>query len=192
MSAKKKIAVLATLDTKGAEAGFLKEQLERMGGEAYLVDLGVIGTPAVAADATREEVALAGGTALETLLEDPSRDAAAPVMVAGAIEILRTTMHAEVLIPFQVIGQEAHASLQGNQDAGVDQQVELHLVQNRSRLLQETRSQGLKHRGVRTYLIQIALVLGGRAQHSAHHVAEVIERAAWHDRVEVDDADRLA
>ncbi len=90
----KTIAVLATLDTKGAEADYLRDQLERLGGRAFVVDMGVIGTPEARADATREEVARAGGTPLDDLLKHPSRDTAAPVMVAGAIRLLTQKLEA--------------------------------------------------------------------------------------------------
>jgi uncharacterized protein (UPF0261 family) len=89
MAKAKTIAILATLDTKGAEAQYLREQLERLGSRALVVDMGVVGEPASSADATRGEVATLGGTPLTELLQDPSRDAAAPVMVAGAISLLR-------------------------------------------------------------------------------------------------------
>ncbi len=83
-----RIAVLATLDTKGPEAAFVGEQLRRLGSEPVLVDLGVIGTPAVPADIERDAVAAAGGTPLAKLLEAPTRETAAPVMVAGATKLL--------------------------------------------------------------------------------------------------------
>src|SRR5687768_17332791 len=54
------IAVLATLDTKGEEARFLREQLAELGSKALLVDLGVLGEPVTTADVTREQVAEAG------------------------------------------------------------------------------------------------------------------------------------
>jgi len=82
------IAVLATLDTKGAEAQFLRERIEALGSQALLFDLGVVGTPGTRADVTREAVSLAGGTALTDLLRDPTRAAASPVMVAGATKLL--------------------------------------------------------------------------------------------------------
>lgn len=86
--AKKKIAILATLDTKGAEAQFLKAQLKQLGSKAWIVDLGVLGTPQGDADVTRKEVAKAGGTPLAELAKSPTREAAAPVMIAGATALL--------------------------------------------------------------------------------------------------------
>lgn len=84
----KKIVVLATLDTKGIEARYVKEQIEKMGASALIVDVGVVGQPATRADITREEVAEAGGTALSKLLENPDREIAAPVMAEGATKIV--------------------------------------------------------------------------------------------------------
>jgi uncharacterized protein (UPF0261 family) len=89
--ARKTIAVLATLDTKGAEADFLREQLQELGSKALLIDMGVLGKPAVKAakkDLTRQEVAKAGGTPLSRLRMDPTREAAQPVMVRGAAQLL--------------------------------------------------------------------------------------------------------
>jgi uncharacterized protein (UPF0261 family) len=84
----KTIAVLATLDTKGQEAQYLREQIEKAGDEALVIDVGVVGQPAARPDITREEVAEAGGTSLAELLQDPDREVAAPVMAAGATKIV--------------------------------------------------------------------------------------------------------
>ena len=69
----KTIAVLTTLDTKGDESQYLREQIEALGGRALLVDMGVVGAPGARADVTREEVAAAGGTSLDELLAEPTR-----------------------------------------------------------------------------------------------------------------------
>jgi uncharacterized protein (UPF0261 family) len=84
----KKIVVLATLDTKGVEAQYVREQIEGMGESALVVDVGVVGQPATRADITRKEVAEAGGVSLSKLLEDPDREVAAPVMAKGAAKIV--------------------------------------------------------------------------------------------------------
>ena len=89
------VAVLATLDTKGEEADYLRRQVEGLGGTAHLIDIGVVGSPLVEADVSREEVARAGGTPLGTLLENPTRDAASPVMIAGATKILLELLDAD-------------------------------------------------------------------------------------------------
>lgn len=84
----RKIVVLATLDTKGIEAQYIRKQIEKMGESALIVDVGVIGQPATKADISREEVAEAGGTPLATLLKNPDREVAAPVMAEGAAKIV--------------------------------------------------------------------------------------------------------
>jgi uncharacterized protein (UPF0261 family) len=86
--ARKTIVVLATLDTKGEEAWYIKERLEAAGDKALIVDAGVVGVPACSADISREEVARAGGKELAELLEHPDREVAAPVMASGAAAII--------------------------------------------------------------------------------------------------------
>ena len=86
---KKTIAILATLDTKGPEADYLRQQVQGFKQNALVIDTGVVGEPAVKADITREEVAEAGGTPLSELLKDPTQEKAHPVMTAGAASILK-------------------------------------------------------------------------------------------------------
>jgi uncharacterized protein (UPF0261 family) len=84
----KSVVVLSTLDTKGKETAFLKEQIERAGCKAVLADMGVVGKASIPADVTREQIAEAGGTPLASLLADPSREKASPVMVRGAAKLI--------------------------------------------------------------------------------------------------------
>ncbi|MGB7093349.1 MAG: Tm-1-like ATP-binding domain-containing protein [Anaerolineales bacterium] len=84
----KTIIILATLDTKGIETQYVREQIEKLGEKALVVDVGVVGKPATMADITRQEVAQAGGTPLNTLLEKPDREVAAPIMADGATKII--------------------------------------------------------------------------------------------------------
>jgi uncharacterized protein (UPF0261 family) len=82
------IAVLATLDTKGTEAQYLADQIQQMGHQPLLIDIGVVGAPLARANITREEVAEAGGSSLERLLKNPTREQAAPIMATGATQIV--------------------------------------------------------------------------------------------------------
>lgn len=104
----KTIVVLATLDTKGREAQFLREQIEKLGDRALLIDTGVVGAPAAQADITRQQVAEAGGTPLVNLLDHPTREVAAPVMAAGATKIVT-----ELAASGQVHGIVAMGGTQG-------------------------------------------------------------------------------
>jgi uncharacterized protein (UPF0261 family) len=93
------VVVLATLDTKGEEADYLRRRIEAQGARALLVDLGVVGEPQVAADVTREQVAAAGGADWAALAAAPTREASAPIMATGATALLlphvrRGTAHA--------------------------------------------------------------------------------------------------
>jgi uncharacterized protein (UPF0261 family) len=85
----KTVALLSTLDTKGQETAYLRDRIEALGGTAILIDIGVIGEPGTAADVTRQQVAQAGGKPLAEILENPTRQDASPVMIAGAGRILR-------------------------------------------------------------------------------------------------------
>jgi uncharacterized protein (UPF0261 family) len=84
----KTIIILATLDTKGQEAQYIRDQIEGLGDKSLVIDVGVVGEAAARADITRAEVAEAGGTPLAELLEDPDREVAAPVMATGATHIV--------------------------------------------------------------------------------------------------------
>ena len=83
------VAVLATLDTKGVESAYVKERIEALGGEALLIDMGLVGEPGTPADISREELIAAGGSSLEALLKKPDRQEAAPVLIAGATAVLQ-------------------------------------------------------------------------------------------------------
>ena len=65
MSQVMNIVVIATLDTKGEEAGFIRDRIAEKGHTPIVVDPGSTGAPMIAADVSREEVALAGGESLE-------------------------------------------------------------------------------------------------------------------------------
>jgi uncharacterized protein (UPF0261 family) len=88
----KTIVIVATLDTRGDEVEFLKGLIENKGHTVVTVDVGVMGSPHMVADFTREEVAEAGGKSLRQLVEAANagadRKQATDVMIAGAREIV--------------------------------------------------------------------------------------------------------
>jgi uncharacterized protein (UPF0261 family) len=88
LSADKTIIVMATLDTKGTEALFIRRHIEGCGLKAVLIDTGVVDRPSATADIPRERVAEAGGVAFSKLSEKPTREEAAPVMAEGATRIV--------------------------------------------------------------------------------------------------------
>jgi uncharacterized protein (UPF0261 family) len=85
----KTVYVLATLDTKGVEAAFVRDQLVRLKVPAQIVDTGCIGAPAVEADIPREEVFKAAGTSLAAMREKNDRGEAVKAAAKGAAVLIR-------------------------------------------------------------------------------------------------------
>lgn len=88
------VVLVGTLDTKGAEYGWLKERLLDNGVDVVVVDAGVIGEPRVRADIPRAEVARSAGLELERLRAEGDRGAAVTAMAGAAAETVRR-LHAE-------------------------------------------------------------------------------------------------
>ncbi len=81
------VAVLGTLDTKGREVAYLADAVRRQGQVPWLIDIGLRGTPSVAADVGRDEVARAAGTSMAAL-EAEERTEAMRAMGRGAAALL--------------------------------------------------------------------------------------------------------
>jgi uncharacterized protein (UPF0261 family) len=81
---KKTALIIVTLDTKGAEALFLKEVLERRGLDVIVMDAGIYPSVHGGGDIGRQEVALAGGRSIEQLLDKGDRGEAIRTMMEGA------------------------------------------------------------------------------------------------------------
>jgi uncharacterized protein (UPF0261 family) len=82
------IVVIATLDTKGEEAGFIRQTIVDKGHTPVVVDPGSMGTPMIAADISREEVALAAGESLEAILSRKDKAYAQQRMVQGLTDVV--------------------------------------------------------------------------------------------------------
>jgi uncharacterized protein (UPF0261 family) len=88
MSAKPRVAVVGTFDTKGHELSFLSEVIRAYGVDVVTVDCGVVGQPSAEVDISAEEVAGAGGVSLAELRSSASRADAIAVMGKGAEAVL--------------------------------------------------------------------------------------------------------
>lgn len=84
----KTIAILATVDTKGDECAYLRDEIIRMGAKVLMMDIGVVGDAEIPVDICNTDIAALGGTTLEELRLSPSRVVASEVMVRGATKIL--------------------------------------------------------------------------------------------------------
>jgi uncharacterized protein (UPF0261 family) len=83
-----KIIVIATLDTKGEEAAFIRDEILKKGHQPVLIDPGSMGDPMISADVTREEVALASGESLEQIRTRKDKAYIQERMIAGLINIV--------------------------------------------------------------------------------------------------------
>ena len=84
------VVLVGTLDTKGAEYGYVRDRLRAAGCEVILVDAGVLGEPLITPDISRAEVARAAGTTIEALVAQADRGTAIETMARGATQIVRT------------------------------------------------------------------------------------------------------
>ncbi len=85
----KTVAVIATFDTKGAEAEFVRHAIEAAGVAVFSVDVGVIGGHSFRADIGPGDVAAAGETTLAALVAGGDRGVAVEAMARGAAVTVR-------------------------------------------------------------------------------------------------------
>ena len=88
MIRKRTIAILATLDTKGEEAAYIRGRLENLNCSATIIDIGPLGPPGVRPDIDNGEVARQGGRELAALLKTGERDRIMEIMGKGARKLL--------------------------------------------------------------------------------------------------------
>jgi uncharacterized protein (UPF0261 family) len=84
--AKKSVVVMGTLDTKGAEILFLKQQLERKQCAVTVIDVSMGGQPSSRTNVGPDEIARLGGSTIEKIRASRDRDWLTRVMEIGAME----------------------------------------------------------------------------------------------------------
>jgi uncharacterized protein (UPF0261 family) len=82
---KKYLLIIATLDTKGREAAYVKDCVQTLGIHPILMDVGTLGEPLTHPDITRGEVVEAAGCHLDLIKEKDRSVAFAAVQKGGAI-----------------------------------------------------------------------------------------------------------
>jgi uncharacterized protein (UPF0261 family) len=85
-----RVVLLGTMDTKGAEYAFVRDQLRAAGLQTLLVDAGVLGDPAVDVDISRDQVAEAAGTTVGDLVAGGDRGSAVLTMADGARRLIES------------------------------------------------------------------------------------------------------
>jgi len=88
------VLLIGTLDTKGAEIAYLRDLLRQAGIATLVMDAGVIGPSALAADISREAVFAAAGTSLEAVRRQSDRGRAVTLAAQGA-SALALQLHQE-------------------------------------------------------------------------------------------------
>ena len=82
------IAILGTMDTKGAEHGFVADVIRQRGHNVLIVDVGTLGEPQIKPDITRSEIAAAADVDFATLVARQDRGEAVTAMSRGAPLVL--------------------------------------------------------------------------------------------------------
>ena len=85
----KTVLLIATFDTKGEEALFLKERMEARGVRVLTMDTGILSSPEVGVDIDREEVARRGGVPLQEAVASGDKGKCILNMIRGAEVVCR-------------------------------------------------------------------------------------------------------
>jgi uncharacterized protein (UPF0261 family) len=85
---RKAIGIIATLDSKGEQAAFIRAIVEKRGHLALSIDTGILGTPAFPAGVSRDAVAAAAGTTVAALATLGDRGKALGIMLEGAATLV--------------------------------------------------------------------------------------------------------
>jgi uncharacterized protein (UPF0261 family) len=86
---KKNLLVIATLDTKGREAAYVRDSAAECGAHPILMDIGVLGAPQTRPDITNMELAEAAGYELEDLIKARDRAGALRAIQEGGSLLAR-------------------------------------------------------------------------------------------------------
>jgi uncharacterized protein (UPF0261 family) len=85
----KTVVMVGSLDTKGQEFAYVNKLIEAEGLDTLVIDIGVMGEPALEPDVKRDAVAEAGGGDLAYLASGEHKDEAMRVMAAGLAVVVR-------------------------------------------------------------------------------------------------------
>lgn len=83
------ILCIGTLDTKGEEVKYIKDQILKRNHNVMVIDPGILGEPLFTADITREEVAAAADSTLEDVRKSKTAQEARSIMKQGLLNIVR-------------------------------------------------------------------------------------------------------
>src|SRR5260370_25490558 len=81
------VLLIGTLDTKGTEIAFVREQILAAGLDVLVVDAGVLNPPALAPDISRDQLYAAAGTSCDALKKAADRGKAIKAAARGAAKL---------------------------------------------------------------------------------------------------------
>ena len=91
------ILIVGTVDTKSDEIDFMREQVLSAGGQALIMDVGVLAQGRLIPDMTNTEVANAAGVTLQQVIDSGDENSAMALMAQGASN-LASQLHREGLM----------------------------------------------------------------------------------------------
>jgi uncharacterized protein (UPF0261 family) len=86
---RKRLLIITTLDTKGREAGHVRDCVQKLGIEPVVMDVGTLGKPLTRPDITRHEVAEAAGYRLEDFIKERNRSLSVKAVQEGGAILTR-------------------------------------------------------------------------------------------------------
>ena len=101
---KKYVVVIGTLDTKGEELLFLKQQIERRHCDVIVIDVSMGREPLFEADVRPAEIARLGGKTIEEIRLSKDRDWVTQVMERGATEKVKQLYSAGEVSGIMAVG----------------------------------------------------------------------------------------
>jgi uncharacterized protein (UPF0261 family) len=87
------VAILATMDTKGAEVTFLRDRLKEAGVQVLVIDGGIMGKAAARAEIPAGVLARKAGSSLAALRHLGHEGQAMAIMIQGAIRVVQGLYH---------------------------------------------------------------------------------------------------
>ena len=94
---KKHLLIIATLDTKGREAAYIRGCVQRFGIQPLLMDVGTLGKPQTAPDINRNEVLEAAGYHLDHIIRAKDRSMAIQAIQEGGTILIKRLLEDEKL-----------------------------------------------------------------------------------------------
>jgi len=90
----KTLLIIATLDTKGREAAYVKDCVQKLGVKPLLMDVGTLGDPLLTPDIRRADLAEAASDDLDLLVKARDRSGAVRAVQAGGAIVARRLLDA--------------------------------------------------------------------------------------------------